>query len=46
MSVSAVFSKTLKLIRWRRHRMERDWKRAFEESLKENDKALRILAKM
>jgi len=27
-------------------RMERDWKRAFKESLKENDEALRILAKM
>ena len=27
-------------------RVEKDWKRAFEESLKENDEALRILAKM
>ncbi len=27
-------------------RVEKDWKREFEESLKENDEALKILAKM
>jgi len=42
--IRTVFNKTISRIRaWR---VERDWKRAFEESLKENDEALRILAKM
>ncbi len=42
--IHTVFGKTMRFIReWK---MERDWKRAFEESLKENDEALRILAKM